>query len=137
MVGACAMAPERVEFADGFKAKEGQTEDEAREEIAKKYERIGIQIMNRSGGGNATGHDPLAGVLGDPAKRAMAAQLLGQAYVTAHQLVEHNRAGVERVADVLVDKRELHGDEIVGLLDSVELQIPQTDPTKEESWPKL
>jgi ATP-dependent Zn protease len=137
MVGACAMAPERVEFADGFKPKEGQTEDEAREEIAKKYERIGIQIMNRSGGGNATGHDPLAGVLGDPAKRAMAAQLLGQAYVTAHRLVEHNRTGVERVADVLVDKRELHGDEIVGLLDSVELQIPQTDPMKEESWPKL
>jgi ATP-dependent Zn protease len=76
-------------------------------------------------------------VLGDPAKRAMAGQLLGQAYVAAHQLVEHNRAGVERVADVLVDKRELHGDEIVGLLDSVELQIPQADPMKEESWPKL
>jgi ATP-dependent Zn protease len=137
MVGACAMAPERVEFVDGFKPKDGQTEDEAREEIAKKYERIGIQIMNRSGGGSATGHDSLAGVLGDPAKRAMAGQLLGQAYVAAHQLVEHNRAGVERVADVLVDKRELHGDEIVGLLDSVELQIPQADPMKEESWPKL
>jgi ATP-dependent Zn protease len=81
MVGACAMAPERVEFADGFKPPKGKTEDEVREEIAKKYERIGVQIMNRSGGGNMLQHDPLASVFGDAAKRAMAAQLLGQAYV--------------------------------------------------------
>jgi cell division protease FtsH len=137
MVGACAMAPERVEFAEGFKPEEGQSEEDVREEIAKKYERIGIQIMNRAGGGNAMQHDPLAGVLGDPAKRAMSAQLLGQAYVAAHQLIEHNKPGVERVADVLVDRRELHGDEILGLLESVSLEIPQRDPTNEESWPKL
>jgi ATP-dependent Zn protease len=137
MVGACAMAPERVEFADGFKPPKGKTEDEVREEIAKKYERIGVQIMNRSGGGNMLQHDPLASVFGDAAKRAMAAQLLGQAYVTAHRLIEHNRAGVEKVADVLVDRRELHGDEIVNLLESVKLDIPQVDPVDDESWPKL
>jgi cell division protease FtsH len=137
MVGACAMAPERIEFADGFKPPKGKTEDDAREEVAKKYERIGIQIMNRAGGGDALHHDPLSGVLGDPAKRAMAAQLLGQAYVTAHQLIEHNKAGVEKVADVLVDRRELHGDEILNLLESVKLEIPPGDPMKEESWPKL
>jgi ATP-dependent Zn protease len=137
MVGACAMAPERIEFADGFKPERGKTEDDVREEIAKKYERIGVQIMNRAGGGNALQHDPLAGVFSDPAKRAMAAQLLGQAYVAAHQLIEHNKPGVERVADVLVDRRELHGDEIVGLLESVELEIPPSDPMNEQSWPKL
>jgi ATP-dependent Zn protease len=137
MVGACAMAPERVEFADGFKPPKGKTEDEVREEIAKKYERIGVQIMNRSGGGNMLQHDPLASVFGDASKRAMAAQLLGQAYVTAHRLIEHNRAGVEKVADVLVDRRELHGDEIVNLLESVKLDIPQVDPMEDESWPKL
>jgi ATP-dependent Zn protease len=136
MVGACAMAPERLELADGFTPKRGQSEDDVREEIAKKYERIGIQIMNRAGGGNHE-HDPMASVLGDPAKRAMAAQLLGQAYVAAHQLIEHNKAGVEQVADVLVEKRELHGDEILGLLESAKLEIPEGDPMKEESWPKL
>jgi cell division protease FtsH len=136
MVGACAMAPERIEFVDGFRPKRGQSEDEVREELAKKYERIGIQIMNRAGG-NSHAPDPLSSVLGDPAKRAMAAQLLGQAYVSAHQLIEHNRAGVERVADVLVDKRELHGDEILGLLESADLKVPEADPMKEESWPKL
>jgi cell division protease FtsH len=135
MVGACAMAPERVRFADGFTLPRGKKEDELREEIAKKYERIGVQIMNRSGG--ADGHDPLGSVLGDPAKRAMAAQLLGQAYVAAHQLVEHNKDSVERVADVLIEKKELHGNEILGLLNSVQLEIPEADPMKEESWPKL
>jgi hypothetical protein len=44
---------------------------------------------------------------------------------------------VEKVADVLVDRRELHGDEIVNLLESVKLDIPQVDPVDDESWPKL
>ncbi len=136
MVGACAMAPERLDLSDGFTPKRGQSEDDVREEIAKKYERIGVQIMNRAGGGNHE-HDPMASVLGDPAKRAMAAQLLGQAYVAAHQLIEHNKAGVEQVAQVLVEKRELHGDEILRLLESAKLEIPPGDPMKEESWPKL
>jgi ATP-dependent Zn protease len=76
-------------------------------------------------------------VLGDPSKRAMAAQLLGQAYVAAHQLIEHNRDGVAKVADTLVDRRELHGDEILNLLESVKLEIPAADPLKDDSWPKL
>jgi len=40
--------------------------------------------MNRTGDGGVLGHDPLAGVLNDRDKRAFAAQLHGQAYVTAH-----------------------------------------------------
>jgi ATP-dependent Zn protease len=75
--------------------------------------------------------------MGDPSKRGMVAQLLGQAYVAAHQLIEHNRDGVEKVADTLVARRELHGDEIVNLLDSINLEIPPTDPLKDEFWPKL
>ena len=134
MVGACAMAPERIEFADGFSPPKGKTEDEVREDLAKKYQRIGDQIMNRSGDGHG---DPLAGVLGDPSKRAMASQLLGQAYVAAHQLIEHNREGVSKVADTLVERRELHGDEILNLLESVNLEVPTSDPLKDDSWPKL
>jgi ATP-dependent Zn protease len=135
MVGACAMAPERIEFADGFKPPKGKTEDDVREEIAKKYQKIGDQIMNRSGGGMHG--DPLGGVMGDPSKRAMVAQLLGQAYVAAHQLIEHNRDGVSKVADTLVERRELHGDEILNLLESVNLEVPAADPLEDESWPKL
>ena len=128
MVGACAMAPERIEFADGFKPPKGKTEDEVREEIAKKYQRIGDQIMNRSGGGMHG--DPLGGVMGDPSKRAMASQLLGQAYVAAHQLIEHNRDGVAKVADTLVERRELHGDEILKLLESINLEVPLPIPSR-------
>ena len=135
MVGACAMAPERITFADNFKPPRGKTEDDVREEIRQKYQRIGDQIMNRSGGGMHG--DPLGGVMGDPSKRGMAAQLLGQAYVAAHQLIEHNRDGVEKVTQTLIDKRELHGDEIVHLLDSINIEIPAADPLEDESWPKL
>jgi len=76
-------------------------------------------------------------VLGDPTKRAMASQLLGQAYVAAHQLIEHNRDGVSKVADTLVERRELHGDEILKLLESINLEVPAADPLEDESWPKL
>jgi ATP-dependent Zn protease len=67
----------------------------------------------------------------------MVAQLLGQAYVKAHTLVEANREAVERVADALVERRELHGDEVVHLLDSQELTVPDVDLTQEAAWPRV
>jgi ATP-dependent Zn protease len=82
-------------------------------------------------------HDPLSGVMMDRDKRAMACQLIGQAYVAAHLLIEHNRAAVEKIADVLVERKELHGDEIVGLLDDSKLTLPEVDLTDEAIWPKL
>ena len=101
----------------------------------KRFEEIGLQIMNRTGG--AYEHNPIANVLGDPAKRAMAAQILGQAYLHAHHLVLANKPAVERIADVLVEKREIYGDDVVNLLDSIELKVPQIDVTDEDAWPKL
>jgi hypothetical protein len=41
------------------------------------------------------------------------------------------------VADTLVERRELHGDEILNLLESVNLEVPAADPLEDESWPKL
>jgi hypothetical protein len=38
---------------------------------------------------------------------------------------------------VLVDRRELHGDEVVRLLDAQRLQIPEIDLTKDDAWPRL
>ena len=66
-----------------------------------RFEKIGLQIMSRSGGGGPFEADPIAGVLSDPAKRTVAAQVLGQAYVTAHNLATLNRSAIERVADAL------------------------------------
>jgi hypothetical protein len=51
--------------------------------------------------------------------------------------VAANRDAVDRIADVLVDRRELHGDEVVRLLDAQGLRIPEVDLTKDDAWPNL
>jgi cell division protease FtsH len=129
------MAPERVDLDGKYSRK--SYEDEKREKIMSRFEEIGYQIMNRTSGGGPMVQDPIASVLGDPQKRKMVAQLLGQAYVSAHLLVEHNRAAVERIAEVLVERREMHGDEVLELLDGAGLKQPSVDLTDERIWPKI
>jgi ATP-dependent Zn protease len=134
MVGGWAMGPERVQLNGGFPTSEER--EAAEERIMRRYEQIGSQILRRMGTGPAD-HDPAIGVLGDREKRALVAQLLGQAFLAAYHLVQHNRTGVERIADTLLIKQEIYGDDLVALLDSVNLQIPRVDLTKEEAWPTL
>ena len=81
--------------------------------------------------------DMLGSVLSDPTKRANAAQILGQAYLIAFNFVRANREGVKQVAEVLIEKREMHGDEVVELLDEVGLVEPAIDLTQERSWPTI
>jgi ATP-dependent Zn protease len=135
MVGSCGMGPERIELEGRYSKK--AYEEEKRAKIMKRFEEIGIQIMNRSGEGGPLHHDPIGGVLGDPDKRRMAAQLLGQAYVSAHLLVEANRSAVEHVADALVEQKEMHGDEVLDLLEAVRLKQPEVDLTDDRAWPKV
>jgi ATP-dependent Zn protease len=134
MVGACAMGPEPIELDGKF---DDETAEQTRTRLARRYQSVGSQIMNRTGGGGPFAADPISSVLGDREQRQMVAELLGQAYVAAYNLISHNRAGVERVADALVQRRELHGDEILELLNQAELQVPEVDMTKDEAWPKL
>jgi len=138
MVGACGMAPEPIELnGSGNGRVTKATLDKRRDEINKRLEQIGTQIMNRTGDGGPLGHDPLSGVLNDRDKRSSAAQLLGVAYVNAHGLILQNKAAVEQIADALVEKRELFGDELVEILESAKLKAPKLDLTKEEAWPVL
>ena len=81
--------------------------------------------------------DPLGSVLNDRDKRAAAAQLLGHAYITAYALIDHNRHAVEQIADALVERKEIYGDEVVELLNSVGLQRPEIDLTDERTWPTV
>jgi ATP-dependent Zn protease len=76
-------------------------------------------------------------VLNDPSKRALAAQLLGQAYVTAYALISHNQEAVEQIAEALIERKELFGDELVEILDNAKLQIPKVDLAKAEAWPAV
>lgn len=136
MVGSCAMAPERPDFSGRFETEAEERRAERR--VEKRFEEIGMRIMQRAGGGGGMfDQDPIAGVLGDPWKRSLAARILGQAYLSAYHVVLENRAGVERVADVLVDRRELHGDEVTELLDACKLVRPEIDLLDERVWPRL
>src|SRR5205085_12592349 len=109
---------------------------ELEQEIMERFERIGLQIMNRARGGREMG-DAIAAILGDPAKKRAAAQILGQAYLTAVCLIRHNREQTLRVAETLVERKELQGDEVVEVLDSAGLEAPYIDVNDESMWPKL
>jgi ATP-dependent Zn protease len=133
MVGAAGMAPEYVDL-DGHFAHEEDQEAE-RERIMRRFERIGDRLIHRTDSGPGT--DRFVGVLQDQQKRALAAQILGQAYVTAFNAMRHNRRALEHIADVLVEKRELHGDEVLELLDEAAPQRLRIDLLDRDSWPRM
>jgi ATP-dependent Zn protease len=131
------MGPGRIEL-DGTSVTISHPEhDTDVEQIAKKFEQIGLQIMNRAASGSPMAPDPISSVLSDPTKRAAVARLLGQAFVTAYQLVIQNKDAVEKIADTLIERREMHGDEVVELLDSVGLNEPTIDLLAEDTWPTI
>jgi ATP-dependent Zn protease len=133
MVGVSGMGPERVELDGEFENEDER--EEARKRIMKRFEELGLQLMNRASGDRQ--HDPIAAVLGDPAKRSLSAQIIGQAYINAYNLVLQNKEAVEKIADTLIERREIYGDELVRLLDSLGLEQPAIDLQNESSWPKL
>jgi ATP-dependent Zn protease len=131
MVGFWAMAPDPVHIQGSLEA------DEDLEHVLRRLERIGSAIMNRAGGAGPLQQDPIASILGDREKRRAAAQILGQAYITAYSLIDSNRGAVERIADTLIDRKEMHGDEVVDLLNQVGLQRPQLNLMDDSTWPKV
>src|SRR5439155_16392758 len=114
-----------------------ESEQQARERVMKRFERIGLTLMNRTRGSADFHGDPIASVLHDPFKRAQPSQLLGQTFVTADNFIRHNRDAVERIAEAVIEKQELLGDELIRLLDSVKLVKPEIDLKQEEASPAL
>jgi ATP-dependent Zn protease len=131
MVGMWAMGPDPVHISGSLQAPEDT------DAVLKRLERIGSSIMNRASGAPSMMPDPIASVLGDGEKRRAAAQLLGQAYVTAYTLMAQNREPLEKIADTLVERKEMHGDEVVDLLASVGLKRPEIDLMDDGTWPKV
>ena len=119
MVGMCAMGPNPIDLNGRFASADDEAEE--REKLLRRFEDIGVQIMNRAGTGGPFEQNPIGAVLGDRDKRKAVSALLGQAYVTAYVTIAANRERVERVAEKLIQRKEMHGDEVVELLDSVEL----------------
>jgi ATP-dependent Zn protease len=135
MVGTAGMRP--LPFELNGNVPKGEDPEEVREQILKRFERIGRTLMNRTRGSADFHADPIAAILRDPFKNAVAAQILGQAYVMAVNLIATNRDAVETIATRLAEKRELYGDELVNLLDEQQLVQPELDYTKEETWPTM
>ena len=135
MVGTSGMGPQPIVLEGGKFADESA--EETRERIMQRFEKVGLTLMNRTQGGGVLASDPIASVLQDRFKRAYAAQILGQAYVTAENFIATNRDAVERIAAAVIAKGELYGDDLVGLLDQQRLQKPEIDWLEEATWPRI
>jgi hypothetical protein len=84
--------------------------------------------MNRaSGGGGMMNQDPIPAVLGRPrqAPRGLADPRTG--VHRSQCLIEANRDKVEAIADELVARREVHGNEVVELLHRHSRTRPEMD----------
>jgi ATP-dependent Zn protease len=135
MVGMCAMGPNPIDLNGRFATAEQEADE--REKMLRRFEDIGTQIMNRAGSGGPFEQNPIAAVLSDRDKRKSVSALLGQAYLTAFITVAANRDRVEKIADELIQRREMHGDEVVELLNRVQLVRPDIDLLEEKSWPPV
>jgi ATP-dependent Zn protease len=134
MAGVWAMGPEPIEF----KQQLGPVrEAQERKRIMKEFERLGTQIMNRMSTSSPMMGDPIGAVLADSEKKKTAALLLGQAYVAAYNTVDQNRRQVELIAEELIERKEMHGDEVVDLLERVGIRKPQIDYLDPKTWPKI
>ena len=134
MVGMSGMGPEPLDLRGRVP---NERLEEAEQELMERFERIGLQIMNRARANSIMDSDPIAAVLSDPAKKRAAAQILGQAYITAVCCMRHNREAVAGVAEALVRRGELYGDEVVALLEAADPEAPVIDVLDEDIWPKV
>jgi ATP-dependent Zn protease len=135
MVGAAGMSPLPLDLKGQTFADEN--EEQSRRRVQRRFEDIGLRLLNRTSGGGPMSADPTSAVLGDPRKRAYAAQLIGQAFVTAYNLVRLNKDKIEKVADAVIEQREIYGDDLVRLLNEQNFVKPDIDWTDEEIWPHL
>ncbi len=101
-----------------------------------RFEKLGFQLMHRSGGG-VMDDNPYGATLGDRDKRRLVAGLLGQAFVVAWNTVQLNREGTQHVAERLISAGELYGDDVTDLLDGAVLRKPAIDVTDEATWPAI
>ncbi len=125
---------------NGHSGEDGDRDDDVldREDLVnKRLEQIGGQIMNRASSGSSLMPDMMGTILGSPDKRRSASILLGQAYVLAYSLMATNRSQVEMIADRLTAEKEIYGDDVVRLLDSVGLTKPDIDLTDDRTWPTI
>lgn len=134
MVGFAGMAPTPIDLSDRIADREER--EEAEQKVIERFEKLGIQLMQRAGGG-LMDTSPYSGVLADPGKRALVAGLLGQAFVVAHATIRANKDSTELIAERLIAAGELYGNDVTDLLDEARLVKPEIDVLDETSWPVI
>jgi len=127
MVGMWAMGPQPLHFDQELDKRDAPR---VRAAVMNNFERIGTQIMNRASA-------DVGAVFASPAKSKTAAQILGQAYFIAYQTMDQNRSAVDYVANTLMERREMYGDEVVDCLDRAGIQKPKLDYLNPQAWPKI
>ncbi len=113
--------PKGQKFAD-------ESEDETIRRIQRRFGDIGTRLLSSWGGGDD---------IVNPTKQAFAAQFLGEAFATAYNVVRINKDDVERVANAVLEEKEIYGDALFKLLSEQHVVKPDIDWTKDESWPKV
>jgi hypothetical protein len=92
--------------------------------VLSRLEDLGARLLN-------------TGTIQDRRKQMYAAQIVGQAFVTAYNLMRVNRDKIEAIANAVIDEKEIYGNELVRLLDAQNFEKPDIDWTAEETWPKI
>ena len=134
MVGASAMGPESIPVVP----LDDENEDEARERVMKRFEKIGVQIMNRTGtGGGPFDAEPDRRRALRPVQEGDGGADPRPGLRAGLQPRAENREGVRAIADELIERKEIFGDDLVALLDRQELRKPEVDFANEASWPKV
>jgi hypothetical protein len=114
----------------------GMGGEELPPEVAKKAVGIGANLISSAelSGSLLTETGSRVGpVLQSPLARRTVAEILGSAYIDCWRLMYVNREAIDQAAEALIAQRELVGDEIQGLLDSVGLRFPtEADPYPED-----
>ncbi len=98
--------------------------------VRDRFVRIGRRLMSTSGEKPKT-------------KEAQVAEFLGHAFVTAYNCIRINKDAVERVANTLIERKEIFGNDLVSLLNEQELEtfdhmsLFSFDLTEDDVWPNM
>ncbi|HET9849701.1 MAG TPA: AAA family ATPase [Candidatus Dormibacteraeota bacterium] len=111
----------------------GMGPDRRNDEESLRAEMIGFRLIAQSAGLQPPQGDPnpVAAILHERDKARDVAQIMGSAYVDCWRLMLKNKDAIDRLARVLMEKKELVGREIDELLDTVHLVGPEAV----DAWP--
>ncbi len=122
MVGGAGMAPMPIDLKG--KTFPGEDEEKSKARVRRRFEDIGLRLVSWG-----------ATLPPGQRKNAYAAQILGEAFTTVYNAILVNKAAVDFIAETVMERQEIFGDELVRLLDSQNLIKPDIDWTDEASWP--